>query len=99
MIKITPSAAERIRQSAAESGVQTPILRVAAQLAADGSVEFGMGFDQSRPGDTTAEVEGVYVVVAPPSAGLVEGVVLDFVEMEPGDFRFIFAPAGGEGQA
>ena len=99
MITITQAAAEQIRKSAADSGVETPILRVAAQLAADGSIEFGMGFDQSRPGDTTAEVEGVYVVVAPPSAALVEGVVLDFVEMEPGDFRFIFSPDGGEGRA
>jgi iron-sulfur cluster assembly protein len=99
MITLTPAAAARIRQSAAESGLETPVLRVAAQPAADGSVEYGMGFDQSRPGDTTAEVEGVYVVVAPRSAELLEGVVLDFVEMEPGDFRFIFSAAGGEGPA
>ncbi|MCW5593024.1 MAG: hypothetical protein KIS74_13065 [Burkholderiales bacterium] len=99
MIEITKAAAERIRQSAAESGMQAPVLRVAAQLAADGSVEYGMGFDQSRPGDTTVELEGVHVVVAARSRELLEGVVLDFVEMEPGDFRFIFAPAGEGGPA
>ena len=99
MITITHAAAERIRQSAADSGLETPILRVAAQLAADGSVEFGMGFDQSRPGDTTAEVEGVYVVVAPPSRELLEGVVLDFAEVEPGELRFVFArPGEAEGE-
>jgi iron-sulfur cluster assembly protein len=99
MITITQAAAERIRQSAAESGVETPILRVAARLADDGSVEFGMGFDQSRPGDTTAEVEGVYLVVAPPSRELLEGVVLDFVEIGPGELRFVFAqPGGAEGE-
>jgi iron-sulfur cluster assembly protein len=97
MITITPAAAQRIRQSAAESGLETPVLRVAAQLAADGSVDFGMGFDQSRPGDTTSQVEGVHVVVAAQSRELLEGVVLDFVEIEPGDFRFIFAPAAGTG--
>ncbi len=99
MIEITKAAAERIRQSAAESGMPSPVLRVAAQLAADGSVEYGMGFDQSRPGDTTVELEGVHVVVASRSRELLEGVVLDFVEMEPGDFRFIFAPPGTEGRA
>ncbi len=98
MIEITKAAAERIRQSAAESGMQAPVLRVAAQLAADGRVEFGMGFDQSRPGDTTVELEGVHVVVAARSRELLEGIVLDFVEMEPGDLRFIFAPAGTEGR-
>lgn len=95
MITITPAAAERIRQSAAETGLATPVLRLAAQNAADGSVEFGMGFDQSRPGDTTLEIDGIFVVVAERSRELVEGVRLDFVEIEPGDFRFIFAPAGG----
>ena len=94
MISITQAAAEQIRQSAAQSGVETPVLRVAAQLAADGTVDFGMGFDQSRPGDTTVEVDGIYVVIAEQSRELVDGATLDFVEMEPGDFRFILAPAG-----
>ncbi len=94
MITVTPAAAARIRQSATESGVGTPVLRVAAQASPDGSVEFGMGFDQSRPGDTTKEFEGVYVVVAARSVELLEGVVLDFVEVEPGEFRFVFAQPG-----
>jgi iron-sulfur cluster assembly protein len=94
MITITQAAAEQIRRSAVDSGLETPVLRVAAQVAADGSIEFGMGFDQSRPGDTTAEVEGVYLVVAPPSRELVEGVVLDFVEIGPGELRFVFARPG-----
>jgi iron-sulfur cluster assembly protein len=94
MITITPKALQRIRQSAQEAGIETAVLRVAAKVAADGAVEFGMGFDQSRPGDTTAEFEGVYVVVAPQSLELLEGVVLDFAEVEPGDFRFVFARPG-----
>jgi iron-sulfur cluster assembly protein len=94
MISITQAAAERIRQSAREAGVEPPVLRVAAQRAADGSLDFGMGFDQSRPGDTTEQVEGILVVVAARSRELVEGTRIDFVEWEPGDFRFIFAPPG-----
>lgn len=94
MITITQAAAERIRQSAAEAGAAPPVLRVAAKRGADGAVDFGMGFDQSRPGDTLADVEGIQVVVAAPSRELVEGVTLDFVELEPGDFRFIFARPG-----
>jgi iron-sulfur cluster assembly protein len=97
MITITQAAAERIRQSATESGVEPPVLRVAAQLAADGTVDFGMGFDQSRPGDTILEVAGIHVVVAERSRELVEGTRIDFVELEPGDFRFIFARAGEPG--
>jgi len=94
LILITPAAAQRIRQSAAETGLETPVLRVAAQVADDGSVDFGMGFDQARPGDTTVEVDGIFVVVAERSRELVDGTRIDFVEMEPGDFRFIFAAPG-----
>ena len=93
MITITQAAAAQIRKAAAESGDATPVLRVAAQLAADGSIDFGMGFDQARPGDTAAEIDGIHVVVAAPSRELVEGARIDFVEMEPGDYRFVFAPA------
>jgi len=92
MITITRAAAERIRQSATESGVEPPVLRVAAQRLPDGTIDFGMGFDLSRPGDTVAEVEGIHVVVAARSLEFVEGTRLDFVELEPGDFRFIFGP-------
>jgi len=92
MIAITPAAAERIRQAAVESGAERPILRVAAKRAADGSLDYGMGFDQSRPGDVAVEVEGVTILVAPQSQELVAGTTIDFVEIEPGEHRFIFVP-------
>jgi iron-sulfur cluster assembly protein len=91
MITITPAAAERIRQAASESGDETPLLRIAVQQLADGSLDYGMGFDQTRPGDAFIEIDGIMVVVAPPSQALIEGTRIDFVEIEPGDFRFIFA--------
>jgi len=93
MITITQAAAAQIRKAAAESGDATPALRVAAQLAADGSIDFGMGFDQMRTGDTATQVDGIDLVVAARSLELVEGARIDFVEMEPGDYRFVFAPA------
>lgn len=94
MITISPKAVERIRQSAAESGVEPPVLRVAAKIAGDGTLDYGMGFDQSRSGDASVEVDGIQVVVAEASRELVSGTHLDFVEVEPGDFRFIFVQAG-----
>ena len=44
-----------------------------------------------RDNDTEILSEGVTLYVAPPSQALLRGVVLDFVEIEPGDFRFILA--------
>ena len=101
MITITPGAAEQIRRAAAEAS-DGAILRVAARREADGSVEFGMGFDEWRSGDLRILCEGVAVVVASPSRELVDAVTIDYVEITPGDFRFIFVAkdkAGASGAA
>jgi iron-sulfur cluster assembly protein len=93
MITLTPGAAEQIRRAAAEAG-EGAILRVAARREADGSIEYGMGFDEWRAGDLRIVCEGVALVVAPPSRELVKGATIDYVEIAPGDFRFIFAASG-----
>jgi iron-sulfur cluster assembly protein len=90
MITLTAVAAEQVRRAATDTGADGLGLRVAAKVGADGSVDFGLGFDQFRDNDAEIVCEGVTVYVAPPSQDLLRGVVVDFVEMEPGDFRFIF---------
>lgn len=97
MITITPGAAEQIRRAAADADAGA-VLRVAARRVADGSIDFGMGFDEWRDGDIRVLCEGVAVVVAAPSRELVKGITIDFVEIAPGEHRFIFA-AKGEPQA
>ena len=93
---ITPKAAEQIRRVAA-AAEGPAILRVAARRMPDGAIDYGMGFDEWRSGDLRVVSEGVFVVVAPSSRDLLEDVTLDYVEMAPGDFRFIFsAPAEQE---
>lgn len=86
---VTAAAAAQIRRSAeAEAG--PALLRIAAKLAADGSVEYGMGFDEERDQDLRLECDGVTVLVGPLSRELLEGATLDFVEMEAGEYQFIF---------
>lgn len=95
MITLTPGAAEQIRRAAGEA--QGPvILRVAARSLADGAIDYGIGFDEWRSGDLRVVSEGVFLVVAPSSRPLLEGVTIDYVEMAPGDFRFIFSAAAVE---
>jgi iron-sulfur cluster assembly protein len=65
---------------------------VAAKRERDGSITFGMGFDEPREGDMPLQVQGVNVVIAPPSQPMLDDIVLDFVELEPGQFNFIFTP-------
>lgn len=90
MITVTVKAAEQIQQAATKSEAEGMFLRIAAQRAMDGTIQYGMGFDEQSDEDITVNSEGVTVIVAPEHTGLLNGAVLDFVELDPGDFRFIF---------
>ena len=92
MIKITDAAAEQIRAASNNPDVYGMVLRVAAYQEDDGSVNFGMGFDQEREADEQLIVNGIQLLIASTSTPYLQGVTLDFVEMSPGDMRFIFIP-------
>jgi len=85
MITITPQAAEQILKSADGAG-----LRLAARLDAKGVIEYGMGFDECAEGDTQVVSNGVTLLVAAGSVELLSGATLDYVEINPGEERFIF---------
>jgi iron-sulfur cluster assembly protein len=93
MITLTPGAARQIRLSAGAAQDAPVTLRVAARSGADGSIEFGMGFDEPRDGDVELALEGITVLVAKPSRDLLARTVIDYLEVEPGEFRFVFARA------
>jgi len=90
MFKITKRAAEQIIDSAEKSDMDGSPLRIAARQAEDGSIEYTMGFDAHRDGDTQIVSEGVDIIFDDASKGLLQGATMDFVEYEAGDFRFIF---------
>ena len=91
MITITPAAAAQIQTSAIQGGTQGMALRIAAQRSADGSIHYAMGFDETtHREDTRFRNEGIDLVVAATSTILLEGTTIDFVELEPGRFEFIF---------
>jgi iron-sulfur cluster assembly protein len=92
MIKITDSAAAQIRVANNNPDVFDMILRVAAYQEDDGGVNYGMGFDQEREADEHLVINGIEVLIAASSTPYLQGVTLDFVEMKPGDLRFIFIP-------
>ena len=104
MFQLTPTAAEQILRAAEVQG-DTPSLRIAAKIDDDGEPVYGMGFDEERENDLTLNCEGVTVVISPLSQQLLAGTTLDFVELKPGEFQFVFmrtgesscAPSGGGG--
>ena len=83
-------------------------LRVAAHIdEASGELQYGIGFDDPREDDERIDAHGITLLISPLSRDAVGGLTIDYAEIEPGDFRFIFmhpddsappaGPAGGCG--
>jgi len=91
MLTLTPSAAEQILRAAASQadGDEIPCLRLAAKIE-DGEIAYGMGFDDERENDAVLKIDGITLLIAPRSQELLAGATLDFVELQPGEFQFIF---------
>ncbi len=91
MITITPAAAEQIRTSARQGQMSGMTMRIAATRNPDGTLHYGMGFDDNQmDGDVNITSEDINIVVSESSMLLVQGMTLDFVELEPGACQFIF---------
>ena len=90
MFTVTRTAAKEILRCAASSDTEELALRVAASRTGDGGVDYRMGFDDVGADDTLLSTNGVDVVIASADKTLLNGTVLDYVEIEPGDHRFIF---------
>ena len=91
MITITPAAAKQISASASQGNMEGLSMRIAAKRNPDGSVHYGMGFDdQQLEGDLHITSEGINIVISETSKTLLEGTTLDYVELEPDEFQFIF---------
>jgi iron-sulfur cluster assembly protein len=93
VLSLTARAAAQVLAQAAAAGGEEACLRIAAREEAGGEIVFGLGFDEPRSGDAQVESEGVTLLVAPASQELLDGVVIDWVEVEPGAYRFVFARA------
>lgn len=91
MFTLSPAAAEQIIRAAAEQPDSRPMLRVAAKVdEADGELVYGMGFDDEREDDLVLDGGGVGILISPHSQPLLENTTLDFTEVQPGEFQFIF---------
>ena len=92
-IKITPTAAEKIKKAAIESQTENLPLRIAVSKNPDGSFHYGMGFDDvgNKDGnDHTFSSNDISIVVAQSSYNLLKGTTVDYAELEPKQFHFVF---------
>jgi len=90
MITLTASAAKQVKHSAKESNLDGLPLRLAATRMQDGSFHYGMGFDDVKEGDITHTSEGVDVIVSITANEFMNGMTVDYVEIEEGTSQFIF---------
>ncbi len=89
MFRLTPAAATQILSTAEVQG-DDPVLRVAAKIDDDGEIVYGVGFDDERENDEVIDCEGVTILISPRSQQLLADTTLDFVELRPGEFQFVF---------
>lgn len=90
MLKVTKNAAKQILESAEQGENDGLPLRIAARRADDGSIQYAIGFDSRRDGDLHFDSKGVDIVIDETGKALLQGTTVDYVEMEPGQFSFIF---------
>lgn len=90
MFNVTPTAVTQLLEASARSNAEGMALRIAARPLEDGSIEYGMGFDDERENDESAEFSGLTVLLGAKSRPYLAGTLLDYVEVEPGQFGFVF---------
>ena len=90
MFKVTKAAASQIRESAHSGEAEDLALRIGAARQPDGAVEYRIGFDEVGVEDVLLSSHGVDIVFANSHKEILSGTVLDYVELDPGEFRFIF---------
>jgi len=91
-INITENARKQIESAAKASGAVDLPLRIATLRTPDGGLDYKMGFDDDgiKDGDSKDQAGSVVVVVSPEDQPILEGTTLDYVEIEQGQFHFIF---------
>jgi len=88
MITVTETANDQIEISRSEANLPDLPLRIEIQVQKDGSFHYIMGFDDNiNAGDS--KVEGSNIIYNEASKPLIEGMTLDFVELD-GKNQFIF---------
>ncbi|MEN8760935.1 MAG: iron-sulfur cluster assembly accessory protein [Thiogranum sp.] len=90
MISVTPQAAEQIRESARQGKLEGMPLRIAVTRLEDGSFHYALGFDDnSHAGDKRFSSEGIEIIAAPQSMAMLNGTVIDYVDIE-GKMEIVF---------
>ncbi|MEI6872673.1 MAG: iron-sulfur cluster insertion protein ErpA [Verrucomicrobiota bacterium] len=78
MITLTPRAAAQVRTMQAELNSSEKRLRVLVESGGCSGFQYGMSFDEKKPGDTELNSEGVPILMDPASLAYLSGSSVDF---------------------
>jgi len=91
MFTLSPAAAEQIKESAKQNQSEGLALRIAAKKNVDGSIHYGVGFeDNTKEEDLAFKSHDITILIAPQSIELLNGTEMDYVEMDNKEMQFIF---------
>jgi Fe-S cluster assembly iron-binding protein IscA len=86
-----------ILTTAHSANAEGMFLRVTGRLDETGAILHGMGFDELRPDDLQIETQGVRIVMTRAQEKLLDGVILDYVQLGTGHMRFVFVNPNDDG--
>lgn len=78
MITLTTRAAKQVLGMQADSNAPAKRLRVFVESGGCSGLQYGMSFDEPKPGDAELQSEGVALLVDPASLAYLEGSSIDF---------------------
>ncbi|HHA18882.1 MAG TPA: iron-sulfur cluster assembly accessory protein [Methylophaga sp.] len=91
MIKLTEDAAKQITAQIKASGTETDPLRIAVtQHASHKGFQYLMGFDKQSDNDSLYDVRGIKIIIHNDLLDIVNGMEVDFVEIDGEENQFIF---------
>ena len=91
MLTITEAAAKQIIEQVKQTEAKGMLLRIAAKTNQDGSFDYGIGFDEEKEDDIKTSQHQVNIAMDPQSAELLDDASMDYVELEEGQFHFVFS--------
>ena len=90
MLTLTGAAATQVQAAAQQGGAQGLALRLAARRQPDGTFDYRIGFDEATEDDIRIKCGAIEVVMTPEQVPLLNQATMDYVELAPGQFHFIF---------
>ena len=78
MITLTARAADQVRRMRADLATPEKKLRVSVESGGCSGMQYGMSFDDPKPGDEALVSEGVEILVDSASFGHLKGCRIDF---------------------